>query len=79
MEYWTTKYRLFISIKLDWEKFEQSNIELPLKIFPKCSDWRYEISQDKKTAIFLASWDLRKITKNILNKGLEELKPYIIQ
>jgi len=56
-----TRYKIFLTINLDWVKYQANPILLPPTELGKCNNWRFEIASDKKTAIFRASWDKRRL------------------
>ena len=56
-----TRYKIFLTINLDWVKYQANPILLPPIELGKCNNWRFEIASDKKTAIFRASWDKRRL------------------
>lgn len=55
------KYKLNLEIKLNWEKYQKSNIELPPLDFGKCNDWYFDIENSK----FIAFWDLRRVKSKL--------------
>ena len=72
---WTvTRYNIFLNVNLDWIKYQANPIVLPPKELGKCNNWRFEIASDKKSAIFRASWDKRRLIdlpyESILTKKL---------
>ena len=62
-----TRHRLILNVNLDMIIYNNSNLELPPKELGKCTDWRFEISPDEKTALFRAAWDKRRIIGVDLN------------
>jgi hypothetical protein len=74
----TTRYKVILTIKLDWQNYQKGEYTLPPKELGRCTDWRFEVSADEKTAIFTASWDKRRIDENApFNDINEKIKPYI--
>ena len=54
---WTqTKFRLDLSVTLDWKKYQESSLVLPPQELGRCKEWRFEVSTDETSAIFVASW-----------------------
>ena len=73
-----TRYRVILTIKLDWQIYQKSSYILPPPELGRCNDWRFEVAPDEKTATFKASWDKRRINENISFANItEKIKPYI--
>ena len=75
-----TRHRLILNVHLDMNIYNKSNLELPPKELGKCTDWRFEISSNEKTAIFRAAWDRRRVNgveltsiENNINQHLREI------
>jgi hypothetical protein len=56
----TTKYQVILQLKLNWPIYQLSELILPPPSLGKCTNWRFEISKDQLTAVFIASWDKRR-------------------
>jgi len=68
---WTnTRHKLCLTVALDWVQYQNGDLVLPPTILGKCTEWRFEVSNDETKAIFRASWDRRKLPKGI---SIEEL------
>jgi len=76
----TTRYKVILTIKLDLQKYQQSEYILPPPELGKCTDWRFEVSTNEKTAIFKAVWDKRRFNDDIsLDTINERIKEYSVK
>jgi hypothetical protein len=56
----TNRHQLILQLKLNWPIYQLSNLVLPPPSLGKCTNWRFEISKDQLTAVFIAYWDKRR-------------------
>ena len=76
---WTTnKYNLKLNIKIDWIKYKKQSYKLPPEELGNCTDWRFVVTDDEKTAVFTGSWDLRRIDTNNLDKITKNFREFIL-
>lgn len=60
--YWVVgKYTLDLQVILDWVKYEGGGLTLPPPQLGRCSDWHFEMGEDATTALFSASWSIRRV------------------
>jgi hypothetical protein len=65
-----TRHNLCLNVALNWPKYKDSDLILPPPVLGRCTEWRFEISSDELTATFKASWDKRRIKRDV---SIEEL------
>jgi len=77
---WTsTRYKLHLKVNLDWDKYENGGLHLPPKEIGRCKEWRFEISEDQKTAVFLGTWERRMVTHGVdMDKINTIIQPYTL-
>jgi len=71
-----TKYHLLLEMTVDWVKC--MDVELPPKKLGRCIDWRTVLSNDCKTAVFTASWDLKRVNFAELSNVHLEFLNYVM-
>uniref|UniRef100_A0A6C0LW14 Uncharacterized protein n=1 Tax=viral metagenome TaxID=1070528 RepID=A0A6C0LW14_9ZZZZ len=75
----STRYKLRLKVKLDWNKYKNGSLTLPPKDAGVCKDWRFEIATDEKSAVFLGTWERRMLKPGFnMNKINEDIQPYTL-
>jgi hypothetical protein len=74
----STRYKLRLRVTLDWKKYEKGGLILPPPELGQCKEWRFQISTDQSSALFLSTWERRMVPDDVdLSIVIDKIKPYI--